>query len=108
MFQFKGMVSVINGQTFTVAHDDGLTLTIGSVSVINEPGPTAPTSTTGQYFGPNGNFSFELVYGEGWGAPGVLQIDLPFQPVPVPEPSTYLAGLSALGMLCLFGRRNRK
>jgi hypothetical protein len=26
----------------------------------------------------------------------------------VPEPSTYLAGISALGMLCLFGRRNRK
>ncbi len=29
-------------------------------------------------------------------------------PVPVPEPSTYLAGLSALGMLGLFGWRNRK
>ncbi len=27
---------------------------------------------------------------------------------PVPEPSTYLAGLSALGMLGLFGWRNRK
>ncbi len=27
---------------------------------------------------------------------------------PVPEPSTYLAGLSALGMLALFGWRNRK
>jgi hypothetical protein len=26
----------------------------------------------------------------------------------VPEPSTYLAGLSALGMLGLFGWRNRK
>jgi hypothetical protein len=26
----------------------------------------------------------------------------------VPEPSTYFAGMSALGMLCLFGRRNRK
>jgi hypothetical protein len=26
----------------------------------------------------------------------------------VPEPSTYLAGISALGMLCLFGKRNRK
>ena len=26
----------------------------------------------------------------------------------VPEPSTYFAGMTALGMLCLFGRRNRK
>ncbi len=45
-FDFKGAVSVTNGQTFTVAHDDGLTLVIDGLTVINAPGPTAPTTTT--------------------------------------------------------------
>lgn len=90
IFQFIGQVSVLNGQTFTVNHDDGLTLIIGGVTVINEPGPTAPTTTTRTYTGPSGNLPFQLVYGEGWGAPAVLQIDLPFSAVP--EPSTCIAG----------------
>ena len=31
-----------------------------------------------------------------------------YEVAPVPEPSTYMAGLSALGLLGLFGWRNRK
>ena len=104
--RFQGMVTVYDGQAFTVEHDDGLTLTIGGISVIDRPGDTAPVVTTDYYSGPSGTFPFDLVYGEGWGPPAVLSIDLPFSQVP--EPSTCLAGLSALGMLGLFGWRNRK
>ncbi len=46
LFNFTGTVSVTNGETFTAGHDDGLTLIIGSDTVINEPGPTGFVDTT--------------------------------------------------------------
>jgi len=33
-------VTMANGETFTVGHDDGLTLIINGVTVVNAPGPT--------------------------------------------------------------------
>lgn len=42
------------------------------------------------------------------GSPTALRVEMRGDVAPVPEPSTYLAGLSALGMLGLFGWRNRK
>ncbi len=50
IFDFKGMVTVTNGQTFTVTHDDGLTLTINGNSVIDVPGPTAPDVDNGNLY----------------------------------------------------------
>jgi hypothetical protein len=94
MVQFLGQVSVVNGQNFTVAHDDGLTLIIGGVTVISQSGPTAPVVTTATYTGPSGNEPFELVYGEGWGPPAVLNVDLPFSSVP--EPITMLDNAALL------------
>ncbi len=35
ILEFTGTVSVTTGETFTVTHDDGLTLTIGGLSVVN-------------------------------------------------------------------------
>ncbi len=37
IFNFTGTVTVTTGQTFTAGHDDGLTLVIGGLTVINEP-----------------------------------------------------------------------
>ncbi len=102
LVQFKGFVTVSNGQVFTVTHDDGLTLIIGGVNLGFNPGPTAPTTTLITYTGPSGNFPFELVYGECCGGPAVLQVDLPFEEVPaVPEPVTlaiFGIGFAALGL----------
>ncbi len=50
--RFVGFVTVTTGQLFTVTHDDGLTLIIGGLTVINQPGPTAPTTTLATYTGP--------------------------------------------------------
>ena len=91
LLNFTGFVSVTNGQTFTVTHDDGLTLIINGVDLGFNPGPTAPTTTTLTYTGATGNFPFQLVYGECCGGPAVLQISLPLSNTPaVPEPSTWL------------------
>jgi len=94
MIELMGTVSVVNGQMFTVQHDDGLQLMIDGLLVVNVPGPTAPAITTVTYTGPTGTFAFDLVYGECCGPPAVLATSLPLVGTTVPEPAT-LALLSA-------------
>ena len=107
MLEFTGQVSVVNGQTFTVNHDDGLQLLIGGLLVVNAPGPTAPVTTTVTYTGPTGTFAFDLVYGECCGAPAVLATSLPLQPA-IPEPETYAMLLAGLGLMGFVARRRKQ
>jgi len=105
IIELMGLVSVVNGQTFTVEHDDGLQLLIGGLLVVDAPGPTSATTTTVTYTGPTGTFAFDLVYGECCGAPAVLATSLPLTNGTVPEP-TPLALLSAT--LIAFGVARRR
>jgi hypothetical protein len=98
LVQFLGDVTVTNGMFFTVTHDDGLTLVIGNLTVVNVPGPTSPQTTTVQYTGPSGTFPFQLVYGECCGAPAVLKTDLPLQPVPDAGTTLMLLGGALIGV----------
>jgi hypothetical protein len=102
LFNFTGSVSVTDGQTFTVGHDDGITLVIGGVHVLDLPGGHSPGDDTATYHGPTGTFDFQLVYGEAFGAPAQLHIDLPLMTAAVPEPSTWammILGFCGLGFL---------
>jgi PEP-CTERM motif-containing protein len=100
LVNFTGFVTVTTGETFTVTHDDGLTLIIGGTDLGFNPGPTAPITSTATYPGPSGTFAFQLVYGECCGGPAVLQVDLPLSNTPsVPEPSSFLLlGSSLVGL----------
>jgi hypothetical protein len=103
--EFTGNVTVTTGQTFTVTHDDGLTLIIGGLNLGFNPGPTAPVTSTATYTGPSGNFPFQLVYGECCGGPAVLQVDLPFTNVPVPSAAS--AAVLLGGLVVAMKIRNR-
>lgn len=108
LIEFTGTVTVTTGETFTVTHDDGLTLIIGGLNLGFNPGPTAPTTTTVTYTGPSGNLPFELVYAECCGPPAVLQVSLPLTST-VPESGSTLGLLGAASaMIGAFGRRLRK
>ena len=103
-----GTVSVTTGEMFTIQHDDGVTLDIGGVTVINDPGPTSAVETTETYTGPSGNQAFQLVYGECCGAPASLVVDLPLSTPGTPELSTWgmmAVGFGAIGFLAY--RRGR-
>jgi len=110
LFNFTGTVTVTNGETFSAGHDDGLTFTIGSTTVINAPSPTAFVVTTQTYTGPSGNFPFQLVYGECCGAPADLEISgLALVSPSVPEPRTAVPiSIVLLLMGFVLGRRLAK
>ncbi len=106
LFNFTGSVTVTNGETFTVGHDDGLTLVIDGMTVISQPGPTSFKLTTDTYTGPSGTYAFQLVYGENTGAPADLSISLPLTTSVTPEPSSMvLLGSGLLGLGTMLRRR---
>jgi len=90
LIELVGQVTLTQGQTFTVTHDDGMTFKVGGNYLINVPGPTAPVTDSVTYNGPSGTYDFDLLYAEVDGPGAVLQLDLPLEPVP--EPTTVITG----------------
>jgi hypothetical protein len=104
MLKITGTAFFTNGQSFTVAHDDGLTITVGGSTILSDGGPTSPVTTPYTYSGPTGNQSFEIDYGECCGAPAVLETTL--VPARVPEPaSIFLLGTLLCGVGTMVRRK---
>ena len=110
---FTGDILLTAGSNpFTIAHDDGLQLSLdgGIGLVVDTPGPTAPTTTPFSIVAPStGTYHFTMSYGECCGGPAVLQWFYPTgEPVgSVPEPGTWAMLLLGFGAVGFQMRRTR-
>jgi hypothetical protein len=93
LMELTGTIAVHTGESFTLTHDDGITLLIGGIPVIAAPGPAFAETTTAIYTGPGGDLPLTLVYGECCGPPAELVGSLADS---LPEPSSLPILLSSL------------
>ena len=108
LFLFQGLVNVFTGETFTVMHDDGAELRIGSQTIFSAPGPVLLGTDSGTYTGPSGLVPFALAYGECCGLPAALQGNFSLA-IPGPIVGAGLPGLiAACGGMLAWWRRRRK
>jgi hypothetical protein len=73
--QFTGTANFINGQTYTLTHDDGAIMTIGSTTFVNSPHPTSSAASTFIYTGTSGSASFAISYMATNGNPEKLELE---------------------------------
>ena len=70
----------VNGQSYTITHDDGVVMHIGGASFIDAPGPVSAQPDSAVYSGSTGNQPFEIWYMATNGNPEVLTSDIPVVP----------------------------
>jgi len=73
--ELTGTANFINGQTYTLTHDDGAIMTIGSTTFVNSPHPTSSLASTFIYTGTSGSASFAISYMATNGNPEKLELE---------------------------------
>jgi len=98
LFEITGTINVSNGETFTTFHDDGITIVIGGVTVLSNPGPNSLTENTAVWTGGNGPEPIAIYYGECCGPPASLQVMATASTIPeAPTSAMMLVGFAGLG-----------
>ncbi len=103
IYQFTGTAYFVNGQSYSISHDDGVIAYVGSTKEIDSPLDQSEHTSCFTWLGATGNQSFDFLYGECCGAPAVFQTTLA---APTPEPGSML--LFGTGLLSLAGFARRK
>ena len=96
-FQFTGIASFVQGQTYNAYHDDGTVMNVGDTTVVNSPAPTSAIDTTFVFNSNTGNYDFTYDYTENL---GTSEFGTDATDDPIPEPNSLL--LLATGAVAIY------
>jgi hypothetical protein len=98
IIDIMGTEMFISGTTYSITHDDGITVRLDGTTIISSPGSQSGTVNT---FTASGLHTIEILYGECCGNPSTLTSNLPANSVPEPGNFPLVLGtlLTGLGLL---------
>ena len=103
-FEFTGIGSFNQGETYNAYHDDGTVMNIDGNTVVNAPNPTALVDTQFVFNEASGNYNFDYTYTEEGGSSAYgTDADASV----TPEPASLVLLGTGTAFLFLVARRNR-
>lgn len=94
LLEITGNETFVGGTTYTITHDDGITVRLDGTTIISSAGPQSAGVST--FTTTSGLHMIDIVYGECCGNPSELTSNLPVNAIPEPATITFMfAGLVA-------------
>jgi hypothetical protein len=95
LIDIVGWGTFVNGQSYTITHDDGVVMSIAGNPFINAPGPVSAQPDSAVFSGTTGTYQYEIFYMATNGNPEVLQSNVP---VPDGGATLMLLGSALVGI----------